>query len=147
MSRFITDEDLELFVREVLQEDPRRKQTALQLLDSIRAQHQYEERAKCNCVMNGCHCLLPMDIDPKQIQAGDGFEQTTPGGAKIHLHALGVRRPAIGIMEICTAGWPAAIVRTPDHGAVELTRKGKGITKAELRHRRNSFGGGWEDGL
>lgn len=37
MSRFITDEQLKDFIRDVLQEEPRRKETALRLSDAIAA--------------------------------------------------------------------------------------------------------------
>lgn len=147
MSRFITDEQLEEFVRDVLQEDPRRKETAIRLADAIVERRIYLARAECSCPTNGCICYLPFESKPNEIQAGDAFRQITPNGRELTLGALGVRRPAEGVLEIFTAGWPAAIVRIPDHGRVELVRKGNGITKAELRHRREHFGGDWEDGL
>jgi hypothetical protein len=146
MSRFITDEDLETFVRDVLQEEPKRKETALRLSDQIKAQREYEDRAKCSCAINSCECYLPMDYHPNRIQAGDSFRQTSPIGSTIDLLALGVRTMDDGL-EIFTAGWPSAVVRIPAHGTVTLLEKGRGITKAQLRHRRDRWGGVWDDGL
>jgi hypothetical protein len=148
MSQFITDEDLETFVRDVLQEEPRRKETALRLSDRIRVQREYDDRAKCSCAVNSCECYLPMEIDPAKIQAGDSFRQTTPTGRTMDLFALGVRTMPGGQLDIFTAGWPPAVVRVPDHGTIAILEKGKGITKAQLRHRRErAWGSGWDDGL
>jgi hypothetical protein len=147
MSRYITDEDLEAFVRDVLQEEPRRKETALRLSDAIARHKAYEERARCDCGRGQCRCLIPMDLDGRRIQAGDAFTQITPDGREFHLGALGVRTLPEGRLEIFTAGWPAMTVCVPEHGRVELLRKGEGITKWELRHRRESVGGTWDDGL
>lgn len=148
MSRFIEDEKLREFVNDVLQEEPRRKQTALEISDRIKRHDDYERRAACDCGVNFCECYVTFPSKPTEIEAGDGFEQLAPNGEILHLHALGVRRnPVTGaIFEIFTAGWPAVIVRVPEHGTVKLLNKGNGITKAELRHRREHFGGGWEDG-
>lgn len=147
MSRFITDEDLEAFVRDVLQEEPRRKETAMRIADAIAADKIYEERAKCSCQTNCCKCLLPMELVPDKIQAGDTFRQVTPEGREMTLGALGVRDRRDGRIEIFTAGWPPMIVQIPAHGTAHLVRKGPGITKEELRHRRAKVGGAWDDGL
>jgi hypothetical protein len=149
MSRFIGDEDLEVFVRDVLQEEPRRKETALRLSDQIKAFKEYEDRAKCSCVLNCCNCYLPIVADPAKIQPGDAIQQVLPDGRIFTLGALGVRTHPDGTFDICTAGWPASIVSTryPEHGKVELAYKGRGFTKAELRHRREKFGDAWDDKL
>jgi hypothetical protein len=147
VSKFIDDQQLREFVRDVLQEEPKRKQTALEISDRIKAFDAYIARAECSCEANVCKCAATTPTRPTEIEAGDVFEQTGPHGQVLRLHALGVRRNNRNqIIEIFTAGWPAAIVRIPDHGTVKLLRKGTGITKAELRHRRESMGGGWEDG-
>lgn len=146
MSRYIDDKEFETFVRAVLEGHQIAKDMALKALDRIRAHQAYVARAECSCQQNTCICYLSFQPDPNRIQAGDAFRQITPTGREITLGALGVRYPAEGVTEIFTAGWPAAIVRIPDHGRVELVRKGNGITKAELRHRREKVGGGWEDG-
>lgn len=147
MSRFIEDDKLREFVNDVLQEEPRRKQTALEISNRIKVFDAYMERGRCDC-HGTCEHYVTTPSRPQEIEAGDGFEQLAPNGRVLHLHALGVRRnPVTGqIFEIFTAGWPAAVVRVPEHGTVKLLNKGKGITKAELRHRREHFGGGWEDG-
>lgn len=147
MSRYINDDDLELFVRAVLEDHTTAQYTALKLLDQIRAHKAYLALAQCSCEVNRCICYLPFQADSNKIQAGDTFRQITPTGRELTLGALGVRYPAEGVMEIFTAGWPAMVVRIPDHGRVELVRKGNGITKHELKHRRESFGGDWEDGM
>lgn len=145
MSQFITDEELEKFAQEVLEDSGRRK--ALEIKERIRAHKEYMARAECACETNKCECYLPMTLEPDRIQAGDTFVQTAPNGEKITLGALGTRHRGVGSFEIFTGGWPPAIVRIPEHGTAELLRKGKGITKHELKHRRAHFGGGWDDGL
>jgi hypothetical protein len=148
MSRFIDDDELEQFARAYIQNDNKTAAAiAVSVIDRIHQYRAYVARAECSCEVNRCVCYLPFESKPDQIQAGDAFRQITPNGRELTLGALGVRRPAEGVMEIFTAGWPAAIVRIPDHGRVELVRKGNGITKAELRHRREKVGGDWEDGL
>ncbi len=147
MSRYIDDEELKTFVRMVIDGHNGAFDTAHTISRRIRDHEIYLARAECECAVNCCACYLPFESKPDQIQAGDTFRQIAPNGREITLGALGVRRPAEGVMEIFTAGWPAAIVRIPDHGRVELVRKGNGITKAELRHRREKGWGDWEDGL
>lgn len=147
MSRFIDDQELKTFVRMVIDGHKGGLDTAYTIDRRIREHEIYVARAECSCDANCCSCYLPSESKPNQIQAGDTFRQITPDGHELTLGALGVRHPAEGVIEIFTAGWPAAIVRIPDHGRVELVRKGTGITKAELRHRREKVGGDWEDGL
>jgi hypothetical protein len=93
-----------------------------------------------------------MTIDPNRIQSGDAISQFIPAyGREVRLHVLGVRNWSSAPFaedswaEVCTAGWPATIVRCRD--GVKLHAKGKGITKEELRYRRNQFGGSWDDGF
>ena len=147
MSRYIDDEELKTFVRMVIDGHKGGLDTAHTIDRRIRDHEIYVARAECDCPVNSCTCYLPFESKPDQIQAGDTFRQITPDGHELTLGALGVRRPAEGVLEIFTAGWPAAIVRIPDHGRVELVRKGNGITKAELRHRRERGWGDWEDKL
>ncbi len=147
MSQFISDQDLEVFVRDVLQEEPRRKETAMRLSDRIAEQKIYEERVRCDCSPSMCACLLPMDLDGTKIQAGDGFDVRTADGREFTFHALGVRTVDGRLVEIFTAGWPAGCYRVQDGDIVSLERKGKGITKHQLLHRRANVGGGWDDGL
>jgi len=147
VSRYIEDQELATFVRMVIDGHKGAIDTAHTIHRRIREHEAYVARAECSCETNQCSCYLPFVSIPNQIQAGDTFRQITPGGRELTLGALGVRRPAEGVLEIFTAGWPPCIVRIPDHGRVELVRKGNGITKAELRHRREKFGGDWEDGL
>lgn len=147
MSRYIEDEELKTFVRMVIDGHDGAYDTARTVDRRIREHEAYVARAECSCETNKCDCYLPFVSKPDRIQAGDAFRQITPGGRELTLGALGVRYPAEGVMEIFTAGWPACVVRIPDHGRVELVRKGNGITKAELRHRRAHIGGDWEDGL
>lgn len=147
MSRYIDDDEFEVFVRAVLEGHQKAQDIALKSLDRIRDHKEYVARAECSCDVNRCICYLPFQSDPNLIQAGDTFRQITPGGRELTLGALGIRRPGEGVVEIFTAGWPPCIVRIPDHGRVELVRKGNGITKAELRHRREKMGGEWEDGF
>jgi hypothetical protein len=148
MSRYIDDQELEEFVWYVVGgEYTKATKIAKNLFAKISEHKAYLARAECSCEVNKCICYLPFESRPLDIQAGDAFRQITPDGRELILGALGVRRPAEGVMEIFTAGWPAAIVRIPDHGRVELVRKGNGITKAELRHRRDKGWGDWEDGL
>lgn len=147
MSRFIDDHELELLVHHILDGNYAATEEARAILEKIRRHREYVARAECSCETGRCACYLPFVSKPDEIQAGDTFRQITPNGREMILGALGVRRPAEGVMEIFTAGYPAAVVRIPDHGRVELVEKGNGITKAELRHRRKHWGGDWEDGL
>lgn len=148
MSRYVEDQELKTFVRMVIDGHDKAFEIAKAIDKRIRDHELYVARAECACPVNQCSCYLSFELEPDRIQAGDTFRQITPSGRELTLGALGVRRPAEGVLEIFTAGWPAMIVRIPDHGRVELVRKGNGITKAELRHRRSAgLGGDWEDGL
>ena len=147
MSRYIDDQELEKLVNDILDGSYAAIEKARDIRRKISDHRAYIARAECECPVNCCECYLPSESKPDQIQAGDTFRQITPDGHELTLGALGVRRPAEGVVEIFTAGWPAAIVRIPDHGRVELVRKGNGITKAELRHRRERGWGDWEDKL
>ena len=147
MSRFIDDDELEQLAHNILDGNFKATEKARIILETIRQHRAYIALAECSCEKNQCVCYLPFEPKPLDIQAGDAFRQITPNGREMTLVALGVRRPSEGSLEIFTAGWPPMIVRIPDHGRVELVRKGKGITKAELRHRRDRVGGKWEDGL
>lgn len=151
MSEFISDQELEVFVRDVLMEEPRRKETAQRLSDAIAARKVYEDRSRCDCEVNCCQCYLPLVLDPGRIQAGDVFEHVMPrpGFAPrvLTLGALGVRTRSDGGLDIFTAGWPPGVVRFPEAGDAVLKRKGRGITRAQLKHRREHVGDGWDDGL
>lgn len=149
MSQFIDDGELERFAKDVVDGARRAETTAARILQSIAWRREYEQRAQCSCATNACVCLLPIPRDETKIQPGDAITQTLPDGRVLTLGALGVRRHSDGTFDVCTAGWPAAIVSTryPEHGKIELAYKGNGFTKAELRHRREKFGGDWEDGL
>jgi hypothetical protein len=145
-------DDFEALLRGIIKQDPAAVSQAAQTIERIEKDRAYIEFAECGCVQNSCQCYLPIELDQDRIQSGDTISQFIPAyGKEIRLHVLGVRhwgnRPydPDSYAEVCTSGWPAAIVRVRD--GVKLDKKGKGITKEELRHRRRQFGGGWDDEL
>jgi len=147
MSQFIEDGQLRDLVADILGGRSRAVKTATEIADRIKRHDAYVERGRCSCPVNRCECKVTTPTRPHSIEAGDGFEQLLPDGQILRLHALGVRRDpnTDEPYEIFTAGWPPMIVRIPEHGSVKLLNKGTGITKEELRHRREKIGGGWED--
>lgn len=151
-SSYITFEDFEGLLRGILAKDESVISKADQIVKRIEKDRARQKLAECDCPLNSCKCYLPIELDPFLIQPGDTITQFIPAyGKEIRLHVLGVRAYCArdlldehSMAEVCTAGWPATIVRCRD--GVKLHAKGKGITKEELRHRRRSFGDCWDDG-